>query len=682
MYNLWRIFAGDFFLQGVEANWTIDRVAHKGDKLPRLLQVAVPFLAMYGPMRAVTTVCLGGMNIYVILNGEMGKVEAVKLAYLTASIAATLFKPEVGAVMGLAVGVGMDAKGIWDGEWKQGWELASNLVFAYSLYVRRTSWALAALAMHGASDLKRSWSEFREGRWIEVIGHLGLAAVRVYQAAPKVRHLKREWYGKRLTQDDLERIFSRVNRERLAGEGQHVVWGAGDGGLGIDFDQILAEGEFSSRVEGLSFAAAVEGRKQGWSRVIFSGMHFVDCDFGRTELAATVFHGCRFDNVDLSRCDMRQALLTYCGFFNCSLGGALLNSARLWRVRFFETRLRGTYFSNARMIRVSIENSELYRAVFLGAEVHESKLVGCDLEDVLLFDAAFAQEECTENVLTRPTVGISFKYGPGKFNTKEVERTLEDLGCLPVRIDAIPHDIDAEKLEGEVKALTAQAFWLRVPSVAAYVLENAPEGSEIARLRDRAAHAAAMVDALVIPGGLNMEQEFQFPGEQTNLGSERSFKKTITEFSLFRAAEALERRVLALCRGIQVFNVWRGGTLREVEGQMGVDQTLTLNPDLPAEIAERMGEMVGEEVAIVSMHKHAIDQIGQGLHVLFEHEGIVKGVVSEDGRIIALQPHPELHSDWQPTENDEKNHNFFRWLVNGALTDDIAYTPPGKVEKV
>lgn len=110
---------------------------------------------------------------------------------------------------------------------------------------------------------------------------------------------------------------------------------------------------------------------------------------------------------------------------------------------------------------------------------------------------------------------------------------------------------------------------------------------------------------------------------------------------------ALERNlpILAICRGIQVLNVARGGTLQfHIDGhhqKLSRDQPshkVEISPD--SELCRLVGE---SELWVNSFHHQAIDKVGDGFTVTATAgDGIIEAVEADDRRFcIGVQWHPE-----------------------------------------
>ncbi len=124
------------------------------------------------------------------------------------------------------------------------------------------------------------------------------------------------------------------------------------------------------------------------------------------------------------------------------------------------------------------------------------------------------------------------------------------------------------------------------------------------------------------------------------------------EIALVRAAEARELPVLAICRGLQVLNVSRGGTLlqdlpsqrpseiRHRQAEVGWVATHGVRLQAGSLVAACLGET---ELRVNSFHHQAVDQLGSGLRVVgWAPDGTVEAVEATDRRFtVAVQWHAE-----------------------------------------
>ena len=128
------------------------------------------------------------------------------------------------------------------------------------------------------------------------------------------------------------------------------------------------------------------------------------------------------------------------------------------------------------------------------------------------------------------------------------------------------------------------------------------------------------------------------------------------EVALLRAAEARDMPVLAICRGLQVLNVARGGTLTQdlpterpsdVEHrQLFVGSTPT--HDVTLEPASLTAGCLGVcEARVNSFHHQAVDRLGSGLRAVgWAPDGVIEAIEATDSRFtVAVQWHAESMVD-------------------------------------
>lgn len=159
----------------------------------------------------------------------------------------------------------------------------------------------------------------------------------------------------------------------------------------------------------------------------------------------------------------------------------------------------------------------------------------------------------------------------------------------------------------------------------------------------------AHFDGLVLPGGgdVNPDRYGQARASQTYgvIALRDEF-----EFALCIAAIEMELPLLAICRGMQVLNVARGGTLMQHmsdafpgHGKPGVEGGQNLHAVL-VEADSRVGRAIGARTATCSCHHHqAVDRIGEGLRgTARTADGIVEAIELDGSAWVAgIQWHPE-----------------------------------------
>ncbi len=122
------------------------------------------------------------------------------------------------------------------------------------------------------------------------------------------------------------------------------------------------------------------------------------------------------------------------------------------------------------------------------------------------------------------------------------------------------------------------------------------------------------------------------------------------ESSLLTAALSRDLPVLAICRGLQLFNVVQGGSL--IQHLPGTERHRQKSGGMPVHdvvIEGRLAEIFGApRMPVNSRHHQAVDRVGNGLVVTARdpEDGVVEGVVLPSARFaVGVQWHPEDMTD-------------------------------------
>lgn len=156
------------------------------------------------------------------------------------------------------------------------------------------------------------------------------------------------------------------------------------------------------------------------------------------------------------------------------------------------------------------------------------------------------------------------------------------------------------------------------------------------------------LDGLLISGGtdVNPARYAQTPG-----GAEGPFDDERDTLETLLLREALDRdmAVLAICRGMQLFNVVHGGTL--IQHLHNAKEHVVRSPDPGERVHDvhvfpgtKLAEIVGDgEIPVNSRHHQAVASLGTGLRVsAVSPDGLVEALEAPEKRFaIAVQWHPE-----------------------------------------
>ena len=195
----------------------------------------------------------------------------------------------------------------------------------------------------------------------------------------------------------------------------------------------------------------------------------------------------------------------------------------------------------------------------------------------------------------------------------------------------------------------------------------------------------AQLDGILLPGSDTDVDPLRY-GQQPHpqLGTVQTLKDE-TDLLVIAGAERRQIPIFAICFGMQILNVSRGGTLiQDINSQVANAIKHEQGPprDRPSHRIDlnentRLSVVAAALHALVNSHHHqAIESIGADLvATAWSTDGVVEAL--EDPRpdrfIVGVQWHPEL--GWQ---NDLFSQRLFRAFVNEAVSArevDLASVP-------
>ncbi len=160
------------------------------------------------------------------------------------------------------------------------------------------------------------------------------------------------------------------------------------------------------------------------------------------------------------------------------------------------------------------------------------------------------------------------------------------------------------------------------------------------------------LDGLLISGGSDLDPELYGAEAHPETAGTRP-ERDRAELALLEAALARDMPVLAVCRGVQVLNVARGGDLvqhlpdvvgdekhREVKGVFSEHA-------VRIEGGSRLGSLLGDRALVKSHHHQGLGTVGEGLReVAWADDGTVEGLEDPERRFaLGVLWHPEAGED-------------------------------------
>lgn len=162
----------------------------------------------------------------------------------------------------------------------------------------------------------------------------------------------------------------------------------------------------------------------------------------------------------------------------------------------------------------------------------------------------------------------------------------------------------------------------------------------------------ARLDGVVLAGGGDIDPELYGAVRNPETGPPQPQRDRF-ELALARAVVDADLPFLAICRGMQVLNVARGGALiqdlPEAVGHRGHAPETGLVGSHPVQISATslVGKILGDSADVPAYHHQAVSRLGKGLSaVAWAEDQVVEAVELQGHRFgLAVQWHPEEGDD-------------------------------------
>ena len=203
----------------------------------------------------------------------------------------------------------------------------------------------------------------------------------------------------------------------------------------------------------------------------------------------------------------------------------------------------------------------------------------------------------------------------------------------------------AAKIPPYAAVNTSYVHALQAAGADVVILPPGPQGVPAALLD--------LLDGVLLPGGVDVDPAAYGERPRDGLG-EVDAELDALELDLARAAFERRLALFGICRGQQVVNVALGGTLYQDLARDGATDLAHASPrelgrdhlahGIEVTPGSHLHAALGAARLDVNSHHHqAVRRVAPGLRVtaLSPRDGIVEGVESEDGLVLAVQCHPE-----------------------------------------
>ncbi|MEE4542907.1 gamma-glutamyl-gamma-aminobutyrate hydrolase family protein [Streptomyces sp. V4-01] len=154
------------------------------------------------------------------------------------------------------------------------------------------------------------------------------------------------------------------------------------------------------------------------------------------------------------------------------------------------------------------------------------------------------------------------------------------------------------------------------------------------------------LDAVIVAGGPDVAPGLYGAARDPRTGPEAPARDA-WESALLTAALRADRPLLGVCRGMQLLNVVRGGTLAQhIEGHLDAPGVFGTH-EIAATPGTLLASLLPDPVAVPTHHHQAVDRLGGGLTVSARAaDGTVEAVEAPGVRFaLGVQWHPEQDTD-------------------------------------
>jgi putative glutamine amidotransferase len=185
---------------------------------------------------------------------------------------------------------------------------------------------------------------------------------------------------------------------------------------------------------------------------------------------------------------------------------------------------------------------------------------------------------------------------------------------------------------------------------------------------EMAAEVVGALDGLIVTGGGDIDPG-RYGAERDENTDPANLMRDAWEDAILSAAIEQEVPFLGICRGLQVLNVNRGGTLlQHLPDVVGDDRYNIGDGNFAVNRAEIEGGKLADlldgdaELDVKSYHHQAVEELGDGLQVTAR---------STDGTVYAIEL-PDVPFgvavQWHPEEDAAEDARLFAGLVDAART--------------
>lgn len=176
---------------------------------------------------------------------------------------------------------------------------------------------------------------------------------------------------------------------------------------------------------------------------------------------------------------------------------------------------------------------------------------------------------------------------------------------------------------------------------------------------------AIKCDGLLLPGGGDIDPVYY--GEEMNGSDEPDRELDKAQRDILDAFVKAKKPILGICRGMQLINIYFGGSLHQDLVTRDIHTRKNDNDSIHSVISVAEGNLFenfyGKTFNINSAHHQGTKKLGKGLkEVLRSEDGVCEAIIHEELPIIATQFHPERMSYKQRRDDAVVGEEIFKYF--------------------
>ena len=177
-------------------------------------------------------------------------------------------------------------------------------------------------------------------------------------------------------------------------------------------------------------------------------------------------------------------------------------------------------------------------------------------------------------------------------------------------------------------------------------------------------------DGLLLPGGTDIDPMLYGQYNTDSIALNRNMDSL--QMRMLDLFVQEQKPVLGVCRGLQLVNIYFGGSLlqniataRDHWGLTETEDQVHLSHAVKGSWLEKI---YGEKFSVNSYHHQAIDLVGDGLEVIqFAEDGVIEGICHTAMPVYAVQWHPERISLEMKKAGVADGTPIFRFFLNKII---------------